>query len=97
MFLLYLRNFNKALLMEYQQSIDDLQDIYELISNAIEEEPPITIREGGIIKEGFDDFLPKPVESSVLQRALKRHIPIKKQKAKEDAKAARKSGKSLRG
>ena len=50
-----LRNFNKALLMEYQQSIDDLQDIYELISNAIEEEPPITIREGGIIKEGFDE------------------------------------------
>ena len=37
-----------------------------------------------LIKEGFDDFLPKPVESSVLQRALKRHIPIKKQKTMGD-------------
>ncbi len=37
-----------------------------------------------LIKEGFDDFLPKPVESSVLQRALKRHIPLSKQKTIED-------------
>ena len=39
-----------------------------------------------LIKEGFDDFLSKPVESSVLQRALKRHIPIEKQKVIEDYK-----------
>ncbi len=32
------------------------------------------------IKEGFNDFLSKPVESSVLQRTLKRHIPKAKQK-----------------
>ncbi len=37
-----------------------------------------------LIKEGFDDFVAKPVESSVLQRALKRHIPITKQKTLED-------------
>lgn len=37
-----------------------------------------------LIKEGFDDFLSKPVESSVLQRALKRHIPLKKQISIED-------------
>lgn len=30
------------------------------------------------IKEGFDDFIAKPVESSVLQRALKRHLPANK-------------------
>lgn len=34
-------------------SLDDLQDIYSLIDSAIVEEPPITVREGGIIKEGF--------------------------------------------
>ncbi|MBQ7358684.1 MAG: DNA mismatch repair protein MutS [Lachnospiraceae bacterium] len=50
-----LKGFQKALLVEYQDSIDDLQDIYQLILSAIEEEPPITIREGGIIKEGFDE------------------------------------------
>lgn len=34
-------------------NLDDLADIYWLISSAIVEEPPITIREAGIIKEGF--------------------------------------------
>ena len=34
-------------------NLDDLADIYSLISSAIVEEPPITIRESGIIKEGF--------------------------------------------
>ncbi len=32
-----------------------------------------------LIKEGFDDFMSKPVESSVLQRTLKRHLPLRKQ------------------
>ncbi len=35
------------------------------------------------IKEGFDDFVAKPVESSVLQRALKRHLPQRLLKASE--------------
>lgn len=30
------------------------------------------------MQEGFDDFVAKPVESSVLQRALKRHLPAEK-------------------
>lgn len=34
-------------------NLDNLADIYSLISSAIVEEPPITIREAGIIKEGF--------------------------------------------
>lgn len=33
------------------------------------------------IKEGFNDFLAKPVESSVLQRVLKKYIPKNKQKS----------------
>ncbi len=36
------------------------------------------------MKEGFTDFLAKPVESSVLHRTLKRHIPIEKQKTLDD-------------
>lgn len=36
------------------------------------------------MKEGFTDFLAKPVESSVLQRTLKRHIPRGKQRTAED-------------
>ncbi len=36
------------------------------------------------IKEGFNDFLSKPVESSVLQRILKKHLPKVKQKSYEE-------------
>jgi len=36
------------------------------------------------IKEGFNDFLSKPVESSVLQRILKKYLPREKQKKQEE-------------
>ena len=36
------------------------------------------------LKEGFNDFLSKPVESSVLQRILKKYIPKAKQKTLDD-------------
>ncbi len=42
------------LLQEINSHIDALEDIYHLIDDAIIEEPPIAIRDGGIIKEGFD-------------------------------------------
>ncbi len=49
-----LKGFQKDLLQGIHEDIDDLQDIYELIKDSIEEEPPITIREGGMIKDGYD-------------------------------------------
>ncbi len=52
-----LKSFKKELLHNIENDIDDLQDIYHLIDNAIEEEPPITIREGGIIRTGFDETI----------------------------------------
>ena len=38
-----------------REETDPLEDIYQLILQAIDEEPPITIREGGMIKDGFDE------------------------------------------
>ena len=37
------------------------------------------------MKEGFSDFIAKPVESSVLQRTLKRHLPAEKVMTLEEA------------
>ena len=42
------------LLHRMAQEIDGLEDIFQLIDDAIMEEPPILIREGGMIKDGFD-------------------------------------------
>ncbi len=45
----------KDVLQGISNDIDGLEDICMLIHNAIEEEPPISVREGGIIKEGFHE------------------------------------------
>ncbi len=50
-----LKSFESAELTGAETEMDDLQDIYQLIAASIEEEPPITIREGGMIKDGFDE------------------------------------------
>lgn len=49
------KNFDSKLLKEIYNELDDLSDIYELINSSIEDEPPITIKEGGFIKEGFNE------------------------------------------
>jgi len=40
-------------IVKIYNSIDELQDMYALIEKAIVDDPPITIKEGGIIKEGY--------------------------------------------
>jgi DNA mismatch repair protein MutS len=54
-----LSDFNKEELAGIENDIEGLEDIYELIKNAIVEEPPVTIREGGIIQDGFDETIDK--------------------------------------
>ena len=49
-----------SIMAEATLNFDPLSDIYTLLDSAIEEEnPPLTIREGGIIKDGFDTELDK--------------------------------------
>ena len=52
-----LKGFEKEELAGIEKDIDGLEDIYQLILNSIEEEPPITIREGGMIRDGFDETI----------------------------------------
>ena len=47
-----MRNNNE--LGRIYNEIDELRDIYDLIDSAIEEEPPLSIKEGGIIKDGYN-------------------------------------------
>lgn len=43
------------LLDDISRQIDSLEDIYKLLENSIMDEPPISVREGGIIKPGYND------------------------------------------
>lgn len=46
-------------LVKIEKETDALEDICSLIRDSIVEEPPVSIREGGIIKEGFDEDIDK--------------------------------------
>ena len=50
-----LKEFSGELLKNLETALDPLADLKELIDKAIVEEPPITVREGGIIKEGYHE------------------------------------------
>ena len=50
-----LRTMKAADLKDFYESLDTLTDIAELIESSIEEEPPISIKEGGIIKTGYNE------------------------------------------
>ncbi len=49
-----LEGVKSALLQEIQHNIDPLEDVRELIESAIVDDPPFSVREGGMIREGFN-------------------------------------------
>ena len=48
-----LKDFQADQIVALEKEVDDLRDIYQLIDDAICEEPPLSARDGGIIKDGF--------------------------------------------
>ncbi len=52
-----LKNSSCKMLKEIYSDIDNLQDITELINSAIDKDAPATVREGGIIKDGFNELV----------------------------------------
>ena len=49
-----IKDNNPQYIVKIYNSIDELQDMYSLIEQAIVDAPPITIKEGGIIKPGYN-------------------------------------------
>lgn len=52
-------NTESTLLKELHNELDILEDIYNIIDVAIVEEPPISVKEGGIIKKGYNEEIDK--------------------------------------
>ena len=50
---------NSELLVDLHHNLDTLSDIYKLIDKTIVEEPPVSVKEGGLIKKGFDEEVDK--------------------------------------
>ncbi|MDE7136928.1 MAG: DNA mismatch repair protein MutS, partial [Ruminococcus sp.] len=45
------------LLKRYNSDISGLDEIVKLVENAINEEPPVAVKDGGVIKDGFNEEL----------------------------------------
>ena len=54
-----LHSFPDGMLKELDDELDDLSDLQELIEAAIEDEPPFAMKEGGIIKDGYNETVDK--------------------------------------
>ena len=54
-----MESFDCKELATIQEEIDGLEDIHQIIDHAIVEEPPISVREGGMIKDGYHPDIDK--------------------------------------
>ena len=52
-----LENFSAPLLKRLNEKIDTLDELAALISNAIVDDPPIGLKDGGVIRDGFNEEL----------------------------------------
>ncbi|KNY25761.1 DNA mismatch repair protein MutS [Pseudobacteroides cellulosolvens ATCC 35603 = DSM 2933] len=50
-----LNNLSTSLIVRKNNEIDSLNDVYELIDKSIADEPPVSVKEGGIIKTGYNE------------------------------------------
>ncbi len=50
-----LARFSSGLFCELNRSFDCLEDIYQLLKDALDEEPPISIKEGNLFRAGYHD------------------------------------------
>lgn len=66
-----LRDARSLLLQVLSENIHELPEIRELISNALTDEPPVNISDGGVIREGFNEELD---ELRVIAGSVKRTI-----------------------
>jgi len=60
-----LSGLSSELFAEIYSKFDELKDIFDIIDKAIVEEPPVSIKEGGILKTGYDDELDELKEITV--------------------------------
>ncbi len=52
-----LQDASSGYLTAIQTEMDDLSDLFHLIDDAIIDDPPIAVKEGGLIKEGFHEAI----------------------------------------
>ena len=49
-----LSGFGSDILKKQTQELDEMTDVCDLLENAVNDEPPANLRDGGVIKDGYD-------------------------------------------
>ncbi|MBR3152375.1 MAG: DNA mismatch repair protein MutS [Clostridia bacterium] len=76
-----LKDANSDMLKNLYENLDELIDITELIEKSIVDEPPISIKEGGIIKTGYDQQVDEYRKASVEGKSWLVNIETKEREA----------------
>ena len=63
-----LQDFDKGLLKDLREDMDDFDDLVKLLSDSIQDEPPLQVKEGGIIRTGYDADIDKLREAKTQGR-----------------------------
>ncbi len=59
-----LRDLSSVLLARLGEELDPLEDVYDLVDRAIRDDAPALLKDGGIIKEGFNEELDDLIDLS---------------------------------
>mgnify|MGYP000031310910 FL=1 len=52
-----LNSFEGGALAQVQEDLDPLEDLYQLVDAAIVDDPPYLMRDGGMIKDGYNEMV----------------------------------------
>lgn len=59
-----LATFDEPEIVKFAESLDPLTDLKDLLENSLTDDPPMTIKEGNIIRDGFNDELDRYRDAS---------------------------------
>ncbi len=76
-----LQDTSSGLLKELYNNLDELKDVTELIEKSIVDEPPISIKEGGIIKSGYNEEVDEYKKASIEGKSWLVNLEAKEKEA----------------
>ena len=59
-----LSDSKSEMLRNLYEGLDTLQDVYKLIDSAIVEDPPMSVKDGGIIKKGYNEVIDELIDAT---------------------------------
>ena len=72
-----LKETKSEMLQGLCNSLDVLEDIYEIIEEAIVDDPPMSVKEGGLIKKGYDETIDELLDATTNGRKWLAEIEAK--------------------